>query len=377
MKIIDKYIQNKIIRNFAIIYMGFIGLMFIIQTLRLLKYIPASAIKVSYVIIFGGLLIPGSLTLVNGIISAIIIYTSYSSMLASNEIIAMKSSGFSQKTIITPAIKFVSLNFTIFSIISCFIHPIANRTFDKMILDIKDGYVLSILKAGEVTHFQNTAISYDDIEGDKMTNFTILQTSHLEDKKQYYALFAKYAKVENSIHGAYLILEDANISKINIDINNPLNVEKNTNKSSMTRIKMSAIMQKAQQDGKINEQSVTITELIANKEIFSNYKREINKRILLPYYAIFPSIIIAIGLASIKSNRMKNNKTIILTLTFAVMLIFITFMITKIAKYTSLNALIMQYSFPVITLGLFAAINNPQWITRKSSRLLPSQANLL
>jgi len=353
MNIITKYIFSKITNNILIVYGGFIGLLFIIQTVRMLKYIPASAIKLNYIINFGLLLLPGSLFAINSVIMSIVIYISYYSMIQNNELTALKSSGFNKKTIITPSIYILFINFIILLIITFFISPWTNKKFDKAIMDIKDGYILSVLKAGEVIKFNNISIYYKEIEGNSMKDFTILKTSKDSEFSEYYSLYSQYADIENSLDGAYLVLIKSQIAKIIISNANTEDISKNINNSDITKIKLSTILQKNEKNKtEIYEKNMSLGHLLSLNTEAS--RKEIHKRIITSYYSIFASFILVLGILNIKNNRNKNHKELNLSLLFCFIFIILSFILPKSAlQNINFIKLYTIYTLPLISIFVF------------------------
>ncbi len=315
---ISKYISQKILYTYLTIYMCIIGLLFIAQTIKLLKYIPASAIKFNYIVKFGLLLLPNSLYAASGIICVIVLYSVYNSFLITSELVAMKASGFSQFKILKPAFITILINFLLFFIIAFFVTPSANKTFEKGIANIRDSYILSILKAGEVVSFKNLGIYYQDLQDNKMLNFVILKTSEEDDFTKFYSIYAKSAYIEeNALDGSWVVMNFVEISDIKIPKNEAEQIESNVNTAREMRLQMNTLLTKTEESQfYIHPREMNLWKLIASSGR-SEYYFEIHKRFSVLYYAIFASMAIIFGLSEIKTSRGKNLKHKVLSIIFA------------------------------------------------------------
>lgn len=333
---ISRYISQKIFYTYLILYFGIIGLLFIAQTIRLLKYIPASAIKFGYIFKFGTLLLPNSLYSASGIVGIIVFYSVYNSFLLTSELTSMKASGFSHFKILKPAIFAVIINFVVFFIVTFFITPRANVAFNTGIKNIRDGYILSILKSGEVVKFKNLAIYYQDLQDDKMLNFTILKTNNENDFNEFLSIFAKSAYIEEDLeNGSWVVMNFVETSDVKIPKNKKEIIESNVQMAKEMRVQMSSLLTKTNEEGdeKVQARDSDLFVLLkkAHKnELGFDYYFEIYKRISIIYYSIFSCLVVSIGSVFIKTSRGKNGKQKISSIISGSSLVVFSYALPKI-----------------------------------------------
>jgi lipopolysaccharide export LptBFGC system permease protein LptF len=354
MKIIERYIGKCLLKQYATVYFGVIALLFIAQTVKILGYIPASAIKFSYVLKFGGLLMPNALYSGSSIISAIALYFTYNNLVTKNEVIAMKSSGMSIYKIAKPAFIGIAICFVLLFTITFFIVPIANKAFDRGVTHIKDEHVLSILKAGDVVSFKNLSIYYQDLEDDNMINFVILKKQKEPDYFQYYTLYAKSAKIKEDVNGSILVLDFPEISDIKIYNNLNLPIESNTQIAKEMTVSIKSLLDTKTVDKKyINPRDMNIFQLI---QMFdkNGFVGEFHKRLSIIYYGIFSSLAIIFSIINIKNNRTNNIRYKLSGLITTGMIIVLSFALPKICFQNENTMLflkiIINYSTPILVL---------------------------
>lgn len=347
MKIVSKYIQAKIFHNASMIYGVFIGLLFIIQAIRMLKYIPASAMKSSHILYFGSLLLPSSLLSTHGIISCSVLYATYLYFINSSEMVAFKSIGYGNKFIISIATRFLILTFFTAFLLGMFVNPSAKSRLDRLILGVKDEYLLSVLKADRLTNFKNTGVYYTEFDGSDMINFTVIRTIKTPDESdKIISIYAEKASIIPDIDGSILVLKNAKTSSVVVGKNGEIDTK--TSSAEVSRIRVSQLLQKSdQKQGNTQYNQMNLIQLIQNYQD-NKVKMEFHKRLAISYYSFFAGLCVVLCLVSIKSNRGNNKKYHVIAVISASLCIILSFTVTGVLlRKISIAKTVILYLFPI------------------------------
>lgn len=350
LSILDKYISGKIIKNFFMIYSVVFCLMFIVQITRMTKFIPITAINFSNTIHFGAILMPNFLFVTHGILNSIIIYITYFSLLNSNELIIIKTSGFRNFRISISAIVFSFILFVIFLFVSFFVIPKVSSMNRKFVDDVKDTHLLSVIKADKVNNFKNVFIYYKEIENETMYDLVIYQFNQKnKQERETNVIYSPKAYFEKQNSGVFLVLLNSIISTITFKMEN---IDPKTTTSYISRIKLSSLLDKEDKEDfkDLNPKDMSMKKLINSAKLgdFFSFK-EIHKRISIPCYYFFLNLSMIFLLLEMKISRSKNIKINVFGISmFAIFSILgMTSYIFIIKNYSIFNQILL-YLIPII-----------------------------
>lgn len=328
MKITERYIYNKIIKNAMIVYGVLIGLLFVIQIIRMLKFIPTSSINFFHIFYFGSLLLSNSIVAVHGVASCIILYATYIALIQNSEMVIFRAIGYNDFTIIKSAIRFLGYTMLVMLCFTMFIVPSSHKKFDKLIQNVREEYLLSALKADRLTNFKNLGIYYKDFEDGMMSDFSVIRTVKNNDNMDtIFSLYAKNANIVPDPDGSIIELYDTQISDITIDGNGK--IDNKTSTSQISRLRVNQLLEK-RSNAYNNDQyyRMGIFELL-KKYKNKDAKKEICSRILIPYYAFCAGISMVLCLIEIKSHRSRNAKYYIMSVISSGLCIIFSFTLVK------------------------------------------------
>ena len=359
MKIISNYIFKQIASFFIYITISFIGLIWLIFSLKFVEYVTNNGLDIFSFLKMTSLLLPSFLPFLTPVTLSISCLLVYHQLSNDNELTILRSSGISKFQILKPAI-IVAIIITILNLfLNLYLSPFSKNTFKENQKNLRENIARIAFKEGSFTNISSEIIIYIEEIVDA-NNFAQIFVYDQRDKENPATYIAKQAELIQNDLSNIVVLKDGNRQLVN-----KKNSQLNIISFDKYEVDLDLLIKNVDEDRIKEPDEMTLKELWDKKHITSgkyddnqikSLQIEGHKRIVNPFYCIIFTLIVLTFLLSDKlvlRSSLKKNAFIL----FSVFIIELLYLVLPNFLVKKPEFIFAIYIFPLMLMTLLIICN--------------------